>query len=114
LVKSLVKSRDRTGPGTSGDDMSGAPFLPNLEQVVISYPQTAVHLQGVERWIKRHAKVNVPIAKIDVTITASYCKFKSKIKDLVDRLGRNKFGIAVKLIEEKVSLLSCLNQASPC
>jgi hypothetical protein len=65
-IGTLYLASDRTGPGTSGEDLSGAAFLSALRRVVIANPRTAVHLLGVERWMKRYAKTHGPIEKVDI------------------------------------------------
>jgi hypothetical protein len=80
LVTTLVLKGDRTGPGTAGTDLSGAAYMRNLERVVVADPWTAVHLQGVERWLKQHKKAYGPLAHIEI------CDPGHKIKDKTDEM----------------------------
>jgi hypothetical protein len=80
LVTTLVLKGDRTGPGTAGTDLSGAAYMRNLQRVVVADPWTAVHLQGVERWLKQHKKAYGPLVHVEI------CDPGHKIKDKTDEM----------------------------
>jgi hypothetical protein len=83
-VTTLVLQGDRTGPGTAGTDLSGAAYMRNLQRAVVAGPQTAAHLQGVERWLKQRKKAYGSLARVEIYDPGP--KIKGKTEELITRI----------------------------
>jgi hypothetical protein len=99
-ISMLHLSSGRTGPGTSGEDLSGAAYLSALRRVVIVDPQTAVHLSGVEKWMKKHAKTYGPIERVDIR-RGTYCMIGEKVEGFSKRIQKLKLTNSVGLYVPK-------------
>jgi hypothetical protein len=85
-ARTLHLNKEKAGPFTDGQDMSGSAYMVALQRLVISMPQTVKYLHAVEKWLKERVKVHGPLD--EVTFEAWSEKLNGKIPDSMDRIQR--------------------------